>query len=202
MESKTCVGIGLVIVSSILFLMFLIFGKTSFINLRSVIIKHLKLFADCKLQYLVFYVFPLAFSIGLSMVYIAKEPFYSDLSVIIGILLSMQFAILTILTGYDFSSVKDKQQKGTADKVVSETINTIIFNSILSVFLMLYGLVIIVLSRSNLPLVSFDLSILKMISSCIAYYVFIVILLDLLLIVKRMSKIVEFNLNVKRENDK
>jgi len=43
------------------------------------------------------------------------------------------------------------------------------------------------------------MNIIKTAVSAVAYYLFVVILLNLLLIVKQMSKIIEFNIVVKRD---
>lgn len=202
MEPIKYIGLVLVIVSAILILCSLLRKKESFFNLRQVIKKHLAVFKECKFQYLVFYGFPMFFSIGLAMIYKAGETFYSELSVIMGILLSMLFAILSILAGHDFSTVKDEQQRAKVKSVVKETVNAIVFDSILCLFLMIYGLVVIVLDGISFSSLPFNIAIVKAIISGVAYYIFSVILLNLLLIVKHMSKIIEFNLKAKKENDK
>ena len=73
------------------------------------------------------------------------------------------------------------------------------FDSLLCVFLLLYGLTIIVLSSGDFSWIPISMNIIKAIVSAIAYYLFSVILLNLLLIVKQMSKIIEFNIVVKRD---
>ena len=130
----------------------------------------------------------------------AGSGFYTELSVILGIILSMLFAILSILTSQDYSTVNDETQKRKAKRVLKTTTNAIVFDSILSLFLMLYGLVIIVLSGIKTIEIPFNTDILKTVASCIAYYVFTIILLNLLFIVKQMSKIIEFNIEVKKGN--
>lgn len=135
------------------------------------------------------------------MIYQAGKGFYSELSIILGILLSILLAVLSILAGYDFSTVCDEKQRERAKNVVSETINAIVFNSILCLFLMLYGLVIVVIEDVDFSWIQCDLSVLKTIAAGTAYYIFAVILLTLLLIIKHMSRIIEFNLTVKKDNE-
>jgi len=82
---------------------------------------------------------------------------------------------------------------------IKETITAIIFASILCVFLLLYGLVMVVISDIN---INIGIGFVKYIFAGIAYYIFTVILLNLLLVIKRMSKIIELSYNTVEEDKK
>jgi hypothetical protein len=192
-------GVILVVASFVVMAICLLHKNEPFFNLNQVFRKHFALFKNSKSQYLVFYVLPLILAIGLSMLYTAAEDFFTELSVILGIVLSVLLTILSILSGYDFSTVKNEEQRKKGKAVVTDTINAITFNSLLCIFLLLYNLVLIVLAGGDYSWVPFDVGILKIITSFIAYYLFSVICLTLLLVVKQMSKIIQFNLTVKRE---
>lgn len=200
MEIKTIVGLSLVVFSSLMIFICMMRKKEDFFNIRKTLCDHLKIFKYCPSKYWIFYGLPLLFSVGLALIYKAGSGFYTELSVILGIILSMLFAILSILTAQDYSTVNDETQKRKAKRVLKTTTNAIVFDSILSLFLMLYGLVIIVLSGIKTIEIPFNTDILKTVASCIAYYVFTIILLNLLFIVKQMSKIIEFNIEVKKGN--
>lgn len=187
-------GALLVAVSVILICGSLLRKNESYFNLRSVIQRHFGLFKNCKSQYIVFYGFPLLLSVGLAMLYETNNSFFSELNVILSILISILFAILSILCGYDYSSVADERQKKNAKTVLRDTVNAIVFTAALSVFLLLYGLVFSVVSMDSFNEWFFDATITKRIVSGISYYIFTVILLNLLLIIKHMSKLIEFNL--------
>ena len=187
-------GALLVAVSVILICGSLLRKNESYFNLRSVIQRHFGLFKNCKSQYIVFYGFPLLLSVGLAMLYETNNSFFSELNVILSILISILFAILSILCGYDYSSVADERQKKNAKTVLRDTVNAIVFTAALSVFLLLYGLVFSVVSMDSFNEWFFDATIAKRIVSGISYYIFTVILLNLLLIIKHMSKLIEFNL--------
>lgn len=198
MEIKTIIGLSLVVFSSLMIFICMMRKKEDFFNIRKTICDHLKIFKHCPSKYWIYYGLPLLFSIGLALIYEASSGFYTELSVVLGIILSMLFAILSILTSQDYSTVNDETQKIKAKKVLKKTTNAIVFDSILSLFLMLYGLVVIVLSGIKTIEIPFDTIILKAIASGIAYYVFTIILLNLLFIVKQMSKIIEFNIEVRK----
>lgn len=135
------------------------------------------------------------------MLYTAGTRFYAEIGVILGIILSMLLASLSILCNYDFSEVRDEQQRKKGRDVVKTTINVVFFDVLMCVFLLLYGLVIIVLSDGDYTWLHIDITLLKVIISAVSYYVFSIIMLNLLLVVKQISRIIEFNLIVKKKTE-
>ena len=200
MKTSTIIGIALVVSLLLLIAICLFHKREAFFNLRNIVKKHLELFKNSRINYAVFYFLPGLFAVGLAMLYSAAIEFYTELSVILGIILSVLLTILSILSNYDFSTVADEVQKKKGRKVVEDTINAITFSTLLCIFLLLYNLVLIILRTCDLSWVTWDLSIIKAAVSAVAYYLFAVICLNLLLIVKQMSKIIQFNLNVKKES--
>ena len=192
---KLC-GLLLVLISSVIMIVSLLRKEEPFFNLQDIIKAHKHLVRGSEI---LFCIIPLCFAVGLSLLYTAGAQFYSEISVILGIFLSMLLASLSILSNYDFSTVTDANQREKGKKVVRETINAIMFDAILCVFLLLYGLIIIVLSGGDYSWIPISMNIIKTAVSAVAYYLFVVILLNLLLIVKQMSKIIEFNIVVKRD---
>ena len=192
---KLC-GLLLVLISSVIMIFSLLRKEEPFFNLQDIIKAHKHLVRGSKI---LFCIIPLCFAVGLSLLYTAGAQFYTEISVILGIFLSMLLASLSILSNYDFSTVTDANQREKGKKVVRETINAIMFDTILCVFLLLYGLIIIVLSGGDYSWIPINMNIIKTAASAVAYYIFVVILLNLLLIVKQMSKIIEFNIVVKRD---
>lgn len=192
---KLC-GLLLVLISSVIMIFSLLRKEEPFFNLQDIIKAHKHLVRGSEI---LFCIIPLCFAVGLSLLYTAGAQFYTEISVILGIFLSMLLASLSILSNYDFLTVTDANQREKGKKVVRETINAIMFDAILCVFLLLYGLIIIVLSGGDYSWIPISMNIIKTAVSAVAYYLFVVILLNLLLIVKQMSKIIEFNIVVKRD---
>lgn len=192
---KLC-GLLLVLISSVIMIFSLLRKEEPFFNLQDIIKAHKHLVRGSEI---LFCIIPLCFAVGLSLLYTAGAQFYTEISVILGIFLSMLLASLSILSNLDFSTVTDANQREKGKKVVRETINAIMFDAILCVFLLLYGLIIIVLSGGDYSWIPISMNIIKTAVSAVAYYLFVVILLNLLLIVKQMSKIIEFNIVVKRD---
>ena len=194
MEIIKIIGISLIGLSTFLMLICLLRKRESFFNLRGVITAHLGLFKNCKIQYFIFYGIPLLFASGLAMVYEAGETFFSSLIIIVSILISMLLAILSILTTKDYVSAKNQQQHAKVRQVVGETITAIIFSVVLCIFLLLYGLIMVIIGDIN-----FDINMVKKILAGVSYYSFTVILLNLLLIVKRISRIIDNALDANQD---
>ena len=194
------IGLALVLSSLAGLIICLFHKRESFFNLREVVHKHFLLFINCKAQYFVFYGLPLTFSIGLAILYPAGRNFYTELSIILGVMLSALLTVLSILSGYDFSTVENMEQRKRASAVVSDTINTIVFDTLLCVFLMLFNLALVVLGDGEYLWLPMGTGIVKLAASIVAYYLFSVICLTFLLIVKQMSKIIQFNLTIKKES--
>ena len=173
---KLC-GLLLVLISSVIMIFSLLRKEEPFFNLQDIIKAHKHLVRGSEI---LFCIIPLCFAVGLSLLYTAGAQFYSEISVILGIFLSMLLASLSILSNYDFSTVTDANQREKGKKVVRETINAIMFDAILCVFLLLYGLIIIVLSGGDYSWIPISMNIIKTAVSAVAYYLFVVILLNLL----------------------
>jgi len=176
------IGLILVVISFVPIIISIKF-KRNFFNVKEVIIDHLKLFKNCKSQYFVFYGSPLLLSVGLALIYNSTKAFYDNLSLIVSIILSMLFAVLAIITNYDYSHYKDKK-KTKIQNVVTETINSIIFETFICVLILLYGMIILIIDDS----IESNMIANKVVTG-FAIFLFTVLLFDLLIVIKRISKI-------------
>lgn len=192
------IGLALSIISTMTIVCTLIKKNEPFFNFRDIINDHLSVFANCKRQYLVFYGYPLTLSIGLSLLFTANTAFFSHLGVVLSIILSMLFALLAILTGYDFSIFKNKEQRNKVEKAVRQTINAILFCCIIGILLLLVGFIVIAANGKSMEWITININVCKIVVSAISYYLFIVILLNILLVIKNMSKIIEAKMIVER----
>ena len=111
MKTSTIIGIALVVSSLLLIAICLFHKREAFFNLRNIVKKHFELFKNSRINYAVFYFLPGLFAVGLAMLYSAAIEFYTEVCVILGIILSVLLTILSILSNYDFSTVADEVQK-------------------------------------------------------------------------------------------
>ena len=200
MPVDKCIGIILAAISLILIAVLLFKKEEPYFNLREIIQEHLALFKECKTQYFIFYFLPLLLSIGLSLLFTVNYDFFSHLGVVLSIILSMMLAILAILCDYDFSKFEDEDQRSKAELSVKQTINAILFCCIIGIALLMEGFIIIAMSGKTFNWLPFNFSICKIIVSVFSYYMLIVVLLNLLLIIKNISKIIEAKMEIERNN--
>lgn len=198
------IGFAFIVVAIIPIIISIFSERKSFFNIKSIIKDHLKIFENCKSHYLIFYGFPFILSVGLALIYDAQNDFYNNLSVIISIILSMLFAVLAILISFNyFNSLNSNEeftdqqvnQHNTSNssniiKVVNETTNFIIFETIICVFLLIYGMIVVIV-RGVMPL---NLLINKIFTGVSCFF-FTVLILDLLVVIKRMSRIIKIKIN-------
>lgn len=194
------IGIILSAISLMLIAVLLFKKEEPYFNFREILKNHFALFAKCKSQYWVFYFLPLLLSIGLSLLFTVNSNFFSHLGVVLSIILSMMLALLAILCDYDFSKFKDDTQRRNAETSVKQTINAILFCCIVGIALLLEGFIVIAMSGKTFNWIPFDFSICKTIISVFSYYLLIVVLMNLLLIIKNISKIIEARMMIERNN--
>lgn len=200
MPLEIIIGLILSIISFLLILVFLLYKNEPFFNFNKIIKDHLMLFKDCKLQYLVFYFFPFILAVGLSLLFTVNVSFFSHLGIVVSIILTILFTLMSMLTNFDISKIEDIGQKKKVKEAIRQTINAIFFDCIIGIFLLLLGFVSIAAGGNNLQWIPFDTHICKIILSIITYYLLSVVLLTLLLIIKNISKIILLNLTIERKN--
>lgn len=200
MKIYTIVGIILSAPSLLLILLFLFRKNEPYFNCRKIIKDHFALFSNCKSQYFVFYILPIFFSVGLSLLFTVNQDFFSYLGVVLSVILAMLFALLAILSGLDFSQFKNKECREKAELAVNQTTNAVLFCCILGIILLLIGFTAIVAKEPPIELHPCVLYTCKTLISVISYYLFVVELLNLLLIIKNMSKIIQASMLAKENN--
>lgn len=201
MSARIIAGVILSVASLIIMWVLLLKKNEPFFNLREIMKNHLKLFSNCKSQYFVFYILPLLLSIGLALLFSVNISFYTHMGVVLSIILSMMMALLSILSNYSPKEIKNSEQSDRAIEAVKQTINATLFSCFIGVALLLLGFIAIAGSGMEIKWIPFDLIICKRILSIITYYFLFVELLNLLLIIKNMHRIIEFNLESKRNKE-
>ena len=190
-------GIALIFVSFVLML-FSIFKKTNnFFNARQIVKDHFDAFNKSIRQYIVFYVYPLLLSVGVTFIYDATDVLYDNLLIVLSIILSMLFSVLAIITNFSYKTDNENPVDKRIIKVVRESCNSILYSCLLCVFIILYCIILIIIN--DMP---FYGGLLGKILNGIAYYIFVVLILNLLLVVKRISKIINAKIKIESEDSK
>lgn len=189
------VGIGLILISVVLIFISIFRKNRSFFNMSKIVKDYFAIFNNNKWAYIVFYGYPLILAIGIALIYSAEKLFYDNLSIILSIILSMLFSVLSIITSFNYGEGFSCSTRKRVMTVVKETSAAIIFSVLLCVVLLLYSMVMLIVTEIN-----FESVIVLKILSGIAYYVSAVLLLNLLLVIKRIGKIIDAKISDKEEN--
>ena len=121
----------------------------------------------------------------------------SEISVIVGLILSMLFSGLSILAAYDFSKLSNKKIKEKFNKSMIDTVNAINFTTLFSIILLVLLVLIKVKFCYKLIICYFCVPInyIKLFLSIIVLYMFFIILINIFFIVKNLYQIVISKIN-------
>ena len=170
----------------------LIFNKT-YLDCREIIKKHLECFKTSKGKYSLFSLFlyffvPYFVAIALVQIRTIDNDVVNILTIIISILTSMLFTLLTLILDMRnkvLSSIKYNANKaGISSKILKETYYTIMFEILLSV---------VILILCFIEIFSQDYS---FFSSIVIYYLTFVMLLNLFIVLKRIFKVIDEDIKV------
>ena len=161
----------------ILILAFLFKKVNNYFDFREIIINHLRLFKTSPAQYMLYYGIPALLAWGTVNKRTIDEVVINNVNIVITILLSVLFATLSTIAPLHGSEKEFEPLK-------AETINAIMFESLLCVFTLVLSFVVIFSS-------GFGRTIFCIIVSWLIYYFVYVIVLQLLIVFKRLSKLLQ-----------
>ena len=144
----------------------------NFIKIRGIMKEHIKIFGGSKIQILFFFGVPVLFATSFVQLSVFIKNAFDTLYVVITILITMFFSILTVLTGYE--KKKDEQY----EIVLKETKSSILFELIVSIDIAIYAFIYQMISEVIH-------SIVKTILSWILYYMIFFLLLNMFIVIKR-----------------
>lgn len=180
---RSIIAIGLIILSSILIFFNVVAKNSNYIGLKNIFKEQFKMFSSSKWQYVIVYVYPIFLSVGIDLLYVADCNMYQNIIVAISIFVSMLFAMMSILTAKDTSIYPTQKQRDNVESVLKETNNAVVFCVSLAVFEIILCLVAIAIQGTSYCVVN-------RILWGVIVYLFEILLLNMMIIVKRLSKVV------------
>ena len=162
--------------------------NNSFFNVREVIKKQHNMLKSSRIHRSSFYVLPLFLSAGLAILFVPDGDFISSMITVVCMLLSILLAALAIIASNNASKAANRDQKEIINEVIKETIFSISYAAYLSIILLSYLLLLFAIKVNTLC------SVFATVLTGIGYYVFVLIVLTLLIIIKRIWKIKELDL--------
>ena len=157
--------------------------NNNFFDIRNIFRQHISIFNGNMVQLFVFFAIPLMLATGVTRIRLVDEKIISNLNIILSIFISMFFAMLSILCSISINNDKISEKKKL---LFNETINSILFECVISVSLLIISFAIFILD-------SYDFSRLLCAISLLVYYLLFVIILNIFIIIKRLSKLLSMS---------
>ena len=150
----------------------------NFIKLNDVIKEHIRIFKGAKSQILFFFGTPMLFATAFVQLKYMDEMAINNLYVVITIVITMLFSILTVIStnGDDCSQQKRQVLKETRASITFE----LVISMMLAIYAFIYGVLQSVLGDK-----------IRLILAWLLYYIVFVVMLNMFIVIKRFVKLGE-----------
>lgn len=182
------VAVAFIVLSAVCLALIVLQKKNNFFNTWEVIGAQHEMLKNSRIHQMAFYILPLFLSTGLAILFVPDEAFISSMITVVCMLLSILLAALAIIASSNATKVENEDQRKNICEVIKETIFSISYAAYLSVILLIYLLVLFAVQVNSLS------PVLAAVLTGVGYYVFVLIVLTLLIIIKRIWKIKELDL--------
>lgn len=171
----------IILISGFIILFIGLFIKyNNFLNINSIITEHLSELWKNKIQFISIFAAPILISYALSVNRIIDEELLSSLNVILSILTAMFFSILGVLC-----TIREKTEDKVYKVLIEQTFNSTVFEILLCLVLLLMSFIILFINI-------FEKNIFTVISSGVIYYFTIIMIINVLMVIKRMKVLFEY----------
>lgn len=165
----------LCVIGGLVLLLSLLPKNSNFLDIRSIFAQHFKVFKGNVLQFISIFMVPAIFSIGIVQVCCVEKEILNNLNIVLSILIAMFFSVLSILSTFDGKANGNKYQQ-----LLTETFTATIFEIIICLLLLLISFFVLFVGV-------FEKTVFFKIVSGIIYYLTIVVILNILVIIKRIK---------------
>ncbi|MBQ3307035.1 MAG: hypothetical protein IJG68_02455 [Bacilli bacterium] len=175
---------NILLVLVVLGLLFMLFSFSvklgNFVDIRDIIKKHLSFFKSNKLQFISIYIVTIVFSLYIGTIHTINKELLDNMIIILSILISMFFAVLSILC-----SIDSKNKNDIYKQLLNETYTSTVFEIIICIVLLLISFAALFMGKG------FN-TIIDIIASDIIYYLTFVLILNIFVIIKRIEAIFQY----------
>lgn len=176
----------------ILILVALLQKNSNFLDVRKIVRQHLSIFSKSPLQVVAIFGAPLLIAIAAAATHPLTVEIVNNLNVVLSILISMFFAMLSILASLSLKSTDQSKVEDVTlirnaknyNKVLKQTNNAILFESVLAILLL-------IVSFSQLFIGSFDSTLKLKIISAFVYYLTLALILNIFVVIKRTKELLD-----------
>lgn len=181
-------SILIISICMIVILVALLQKNGNFLDIREVFRNHHAILLKNPLQFTAIMVCPAIIATNVAINQPLTENIVNNLNVVLSILISMFFAVLSILVSFNYKKADSDQpltpQQKNYNYLLKQTYNTVIYESTLCVILMVISFITLFIDdfSSSAPLT---------IASIIVYYLSLIIVLNILMVIKRIKVLFE-----------
>ncbi len=169
------ISIVLFVVGCVILFPSLLLKNSNFLDIRNVFSQHFRIFRGNILQGIGLFCVPVLWAIGIVEVKCVDEDILSNLNIILSVLIAMFFSVLSILCAFDREQKNEKYRQ-----LLKETFNTTIFEVIICLFLLCISFIVLFVGN-------YESTIGVRFLSGIIYYLTIVVILNILIVIKRIK---------------
>ena len=193
---KLSISTILVCVSVILMMIAFLQKNSSFLDVRSIISTHFKVFSGSPLQCAVIFGVPLLITIAALNKQALSKDIVDTLNIVLSILISMFFAMLSILSALNLKAVNEKEKNDVIAISKVEEYNLLLketFNAVM--FECLSCILVLATSFTLLFVNDFSTSWQLTLVSGAVYYLTLVIVFNIFVIIKRIKVLFDYRTN-------
>ncbi len=144
----------------------------NYLDVRKIVKEQYSMLENSK-SIIIIYILPIIIAIGIARIKTIDVEIIDNVNVVLSILIAMFFSIMSIVINFE------NKHSGNYNKTLKETINTIMFEILLSVFLLISTFIYMFIEKIENEVILFAISF-------IIYYLSIVVLVNIFILMKRM----------------
>lgn len=172
-----CILKVLCIIGVILLVCCLFCRSSNFLDVKSIVCEHLGIIKQNHVQMIGIYIIPIVFAITICRKECVNKDILDNLNIILSILISMFFAVLSILCSINSKNNNEKYQL-----LLKETFTSTVFEIIICLWLLFLSFTILFIGN-------YQENIMQRFLSFLIYYSTMIVILNILMIIKRIKAI-------------
>lgn len=164
---------GFIVIPLLIMIISALKKYNNYLDIRKIIKEQYNMLKSNKNALIIIYILPIIIAIGITRVKTIDVGIINNVNVVLSILIAMFFSIMSIVI--NFENGKSENYK----KTLKETNNTIMFEILLSVFLLILTFIFMFIEK-------IEYKIILLLISGLIYYLSILVLLNVFVVMKRM----------------
>ena len=164
---------GFIVIPLLIMIISALKKYNNYLDVRKIVKEQYNMFKNNKSALIIIYILPIIIAIGIARIKTIDVEIIDNVNVILSILIAMFFSIMSIIINFE------NEKSENYNKTLKETNNTIMFEILLSVFLLICTFIYMFIEKIENEIILFAISL-------IIYYLSIVVLINIFILMKRM----------------